>query len=161
MKKIILVLFLLVIIIGGLFLPIQSGFILEDMNGKTLRFFPTSEKALTIGWYHSVELTPWKEIYRVTDDHTLSLESTVYKAYGAGTPDTEGDVELLSDGFIRITGIDREIPYYSLLYTPESRYYIEFNHETHELKDYVSDYTNVNVVYQSLTLYEWLKQMIF
>src|SRR5699024_937840 len=76
------------------------------------------------GWRHSVELTPWKETYRITQDGDFSFESTTYQSYGAGTPDTDGNVEFLSDGFIRVTGIERTISHYSLFYVPISKYYV-------------------------------------
>ena len=46
-------------------------------------------------------------------------------SYGAGTPDTEGIVELLPNGFMRVTGIERIIPNYSLMYIPISHYYLK------------------------------------
>ena len=91
-------------------IPVQSGFLLEDGNGKTLRFYPNNTKEIIVGWRHSVELTPWEEAYRVIENEKLSLKSTTYKAYGAGTPDIEGKVELLENGSIHVTEIKRIMP---------------------------------------------------
>lgn len=156
MKKKIVLLSSLVIVVGGLLLPIQSGFFLEDLNEEFIYFFPTTEKKLTVGWYHSVELTPWEETFKVTKDGKLAFESTVYKTYGAGTPDVEGNVEILDDGFVRVTGISRIISFYALFYMPNSHYYLRINNDMYELKDYVSDYTNVHISYRKLPLYKWL-----
>src|SRR5699024_11151534 len=83
------------------------------------------------------------ETYYVDKRGNLSLQSTIYQAYGAGTPDVEGIVDVLYNGFVRVTGIERVIPYYSLYYVPHSHYYIELNNNTYSLSEYVSDDTTV------------------
>lgn len=156
MKKIIIYGLFLLIGSGMLFVPIQSGFYLTDREGQTLYFLPDQVKRITIGWRHSVELTPWEENYNVIAKNMLALESSVYKAYGAGTPDVEGEAEILSNGYIKVTGIERLISEYSLFYVPTSGYYLKHNKKTYELKGLVEDFTNVQINYGSLRIYQWL-----
>lgn len=123
-------------------------------EGETLRFIQSKDDCFIVGWRHSVEKTPWKETYRVRDGDVLELESTDYQSYGAGTPDAEGQVELLPDGYIRVTEIERTIPYYSLFYIPISRYYIKIDGKRYGLEEFVPAYEKVQIHYRSLRAYE-------
>ncbi|MGY0691957.1 DUF1850 domain-containing protein [Virgibacillus sp. FSP13] len=147
-----------VLIITGIWLiPVQSGFLLTNIEGAPLHFYPWGKTNVTIGWRHSVELTPWKETYAVTNSGELTFQSTTYKSYGAGTPDTSGKVEFLENGFVRVTGIKRTIPYYSLYYVPMSNYYLEHKDKRYPLSQVVPDYTKVQIHYETLSIYEWLR----
>lgn len=155
-KKVIVSCIFIVIVTGVLVIPVQSGFLVTNTEGEPFRFFPWDTDQLTIGWRHSVELTPWQETYRVLDNDELSFESSTYQSYGAGTPDTEGDVEFLSNGFIRVTGIERTMPYFSLYYVPISNYYLENDSEKYPMSEFVPDDTKVQIHYKKLLVYQWL-----
>lgn len=153
-KKIGIVL-LLLIGTGMLLIPVQSGFYLIDGDEK-LHFFPSKMKQIIIGWRHSVELTPWEETYNVLENGDLTLKSTKYKSYGAGTPDTEGVAKMLPDGYIHVTEVERTIPYYSLFYIPISNYYIKVSGQKHLLSNLVPDFRNIQIHYNTIRGYEWL-----
>ncbi|HEX6593788.1 MAG TPA: DUF1850 domain-containing protein [Bacillota bacterium] len=155
-RTIVPILCILATIIGGCMFPVQSGFMLTNVDGDMYYFFPDDSRKITIGWRHSVELTLWKETYHVLPNGDLSLQSTIYESYGAGTPDIEGTVEVVSDEVVRVTGIQRVMPSYSLYYVPNSHYYIELNRKTYALSDYVPAHTAVQIHYKSIVLYEWL-----
>lgn len=158
MQRRVIIIVILILIATGIFLiPVQSGIILTNLEGKPYHFFSWQGDTVTVGWRHSVELTPWKETYAILDNDTLTLESTMYKSYGAGTPDTDGKVDILQNGFIRVTGIKREIPYYSLYYVPISEYYIEDGTTKYPLKNYVPDYNHVQIKYETVSIFEWLQ----
>ena len=156
-KKIIIAAVLFLIATGIFLVPVQSGILLTNLEGKAYHFFDWKGNTVTVGWRHSVELTPWKETYEILENNTLTFESTTYQSYGAGTPDTDGKVEILEDGFIRVTGIIREIPFYSLYYVPISQYTLEDGTTKYPLKNYVPDYSHVQIHYMDLTIFEWLK----
>lgn len=156
LKKIILISVLLLLGAGIFVIPVQSGILLTNEKKDHIHFIPFDGNTLSIGWTHSVELTPWKETYDIHPDGSLSFSSTLYQSYGAGTPDTDGTVELLADGFIQVTGIERTIPYYSLYYIPISEYYLELDSKKYELSRLVPDYTNVQIHDKTFKLYEWL-----
>ncbi|UJL45551.1 DUF1850 domain-containing protein [Virgibacillus sp. NKC19-16] len=156
LKKAILIFTILLIGIGVMVMPIQSGILLTDREGEPFYFLPWDSDEITIGWRHSVELTPWKETYRITDEGSLSFKSTLYQSYGAGTPDVEGEVDFLENGFIQVTDIERKIAYYSLYYVSISQYYLEENEKKYPLSQYVPENTNVQIHYEQLQTYEWL-----
>lgn len=160
LRKVILFCTLLFLGTGIIMIPVQSGILLTNEKKDHVNFIPFDREVITIGWRHSVELTPWKETFEINSDGNFSFLSTIYQSYGAGTPDTEGTVELLSDGFIQITDIERTIPYYSLYYIPISEYYLEIDSKKYYLSQLVPDYTNVQIHYKKLKLYEWLWRSI-
>ncbi|WP_339227013.1 DUF1850 domain-containing protein [Oceanobacillus sp. FSL K6-2867] len=156
MKKISLILTILLVGVWIGMTPLQSGILLTDGEDNPLFFLPWDSEKVTIGWRHSVELTPWKETYRIADNGYLVFESTLYQSYGAGTPDTEGKVEFLPNGFIQVTEINRVIPYYSLFYVPISNYYLKDNEKRYSLSDFIPDDTNVQIHYEQIQVYKWL-----
>jgi hypothetical protein len=160
MKKITLIVLFLLVGTGIFFFPVQSGFLVTIGDRETVLYVSSTTKEVTVGWRHSVELTPWEETFRVEENGELSLESTTYMSYGAGTPDTEGIVELLPNGFMRVTGIERIIPRYSLMYIPISHYYVKINEEKYMLSDFVPAYENVEIHYKTLRLYDWIQLKI-
>lgn len=156
MKKMTLIFILLLIGTGIMMVPVQSGILLKNNEDNDLHFISWESDELTIGWRHSVELTPWEETYKINDDGTLSFLSTTYQSYGAGTPDTEGEVEFLPDGFIQITGIERTMPFYSLYYVPVSEYYLANESQKYPLSQLVPADTHVHIQYKRFNMYEWL-----
>ncbi|WP_164215842.1 DUF1850 domain-containing protein [Virgibacillus sp. YIM 98842] len=156
-KKAVLTFGLLLIGIGALLMPVQSGLLLTNEKGEPFYFLPWNSDTVTIGWRHSVELTPWEETYRITGEGELSFESTLFQSYGAGTPDVEGKVDFLEDGFIQVTQINRKIPYYSLYYVPVSQYYLEDHENKYRLANYIPDHSDVQIHYEQLQAYEWLR----
>lgn len=156
-KKLIYFIIILLIVTGIFLVPVQSGILLTNLEGKPYHFIPWEGRTLTIGWRHSVELTPWQETYTINDDHSLSLSETIYQSYGAGTPDTDGKVEFLADGYVRVTGIKREIPFYSLYYVPISYYSIADGTTSYPLKNFVPDYHHIQIHYESITLFDWIR----
>src|SRR5699024_11696647 len=102
--------------IGAYIVPVQSGFVLTDQVGKRDYFFPDDSRQITIGWRHSVEQTPWKETYYVDKRGNLSLQSTIYQAYGAGRPDVEGIVAVIYNGLERVKGCERDNTYSIIFY---------------------------------------------
>lgn len=62
-------------------------------------------------WIHSVELEPWEEIFIINDDYEIVLDSTRFKAFGAGVPDSAGKRVETKDGYIAFKEINKEMPY--------------------------------------------------
>lgn len=67
----------------------------------------------TVRWIHSVELTPWEELFQVTDGH-IYLEETRFQSFGAGVPDAIGTTSETAGGYVTYSGIHQEMP--SLVY---------------------------------------------
>lgn len=62
-----------------------------------------------VEWIHSVELTPWREKYRIDGFSGMELTETSFRSYGAGVPANfqEGQHVHLSvqDGWITLSGL--------------------------------------------------------
>lgn len=61
----------------------------------------------TIRWIHSVELTPWEEIFKIDKNYNLILDRTRFKQFGAGVPDQAGTKTEIIDGYIIFSGINQ------------------------------------------------------
>lgn len=156
-KKWMIPFFIIAIMLVALQLPITSGVLLTDDNDRPLQFIAWEGKNITLQWRHSVELTPWQETYHINENGSLSFQSTTYKSYGAGTPDTDGHVEFLNNGFVRVTGINRKMDYLSIFYVPISNYCLLDGSTKYPLIDFVPDDTKIRIYYKQLKLYQWLQ----
>lgn len=62
-----------------------------------------------IEWIHSVELTPWRETYKVAGFSGMELAATSFQSYGAGVPvhfqDQQGVQVKVQDGWITVIGL--------------------------------------------------------
>lgn len=60
-------------------------------------------------WVHSVELTPWRETYRVAGLSKMELAETSFRSFGAGVPanfqDQKGVRVAVQDGWITVSGL--------------------------------------------------------
>ena len=87
MKKV--PIFVIIIITLICFIPIQRLFLIENKSGKILKSFPIKNgEEFTVYFIHSVERTPWYEIYYVNNDNEIYLKETRFYSYGAGLPST-------------------------------------------------------------------------
>ncbi|MDF2683476.1 MAG: hypothetical protein K0R47_4666 [Brevibacillus sp.] len=63
-------------------------------------------------WIHSVELTPWRETYRVAGLSGMELAETSFRSFGAGVPanfQDQHDVHLtVHDGWITVSGLNEQ-----------------------------------------------------
>lgn len=91
---------------------VNTYIVLYDIRNQTpLMHIPIdSESSFRIRWIHSVELEPWEEIFRIDADQNIFLDSTRFKAFGAGVPDSAGKRVDTSDGYINFLEINRPMP---------------------------------------------------
>jgi len=78
------------------------------------RFLVKANDEFTMRWIHSVELTPWEETFKISDENEIILDRTRFKQFGAGVPDSAGNKTEIKDGYIVFSGINQvmdEIPY--------------------------------------------------
>ncbi len=80
----------------------------------------------TIRWMHSVEKEDWEEWFRVTDDDAIEITGTRFKTFGAGVPSDAGTETLLEDGWVVMTGIDREVDPLAVQAATEEHYRLIF-----------------------------------
>ncbi len=71
--------------------------------------FPvTDHSTFSLRWVHSVEQEEWEEFFRITD-HSIYVDSTRFKTFGAGVPNQAGKASYLKNGWLYMVGIDRKI----------------------------------------------------
>lgn len=88
MKKFFLFM-ILILILGVFFIPIHKLYLIEKDSGEILKSFSIKNgEEFTICFIHSVERTPWHEIYYIKNDNEIYLKETIFYSFGAGLPST-------------------------------------------------------------------------
>lgn len=109
MKKIYLFA-VLIIIIAIFFIPIHRLQLIEKDSGEILRSFPIKNgEEFTVFFIHSVEKSPWHEIYYVKNDNEIYLKETRFYSYGAGLPSTTNHDFSFDDGSMKITNYNTKM----------------------------------------------------
>jgi hypothetical protein len=105
---------------------------------------------------HSVEKTLVREYYTLTPEDTFLLTATDYVSYGAGLPFAASDGHYeLHDGFIRITAMNRPVPYIRLMYIAFIDYKLTCGGHVYPLADYIpADRALVAIKAQPLSLWQ-------
>lgn len=86
-------------------LPLTDEILIEKVILK--------DNTFTVRWIHSVELTPWEEIFKVSNGK-IYLEETRFQSFGAGVPDAIGKSTKTENGYVIFSEIHKEMP--SLIY---------------------------------------------
>ena len=60
---------------------------------------------LFFGWIHSLEKIPWNEYFHVDAGNNLILDAITFPAFGAGIPESKGQVCYVKDGIIHMEEI--------------------------------------------------------
>lgn len=62
-----------------------------------------------VEWIHSVELTPWRETYKVTGFSGMELAETSFRSFGAGVPaDFQGANVSVQEGWITVSDLHEQ-----------------------------------------------------
>lgn len=62
----------------------------------------------TVSWIHSVEHEQWQEQFVADPAGEIRIESTRFRTFGAGVPDTAPETHL-ADGWVIMSGFDRVV----------------------------------------------------
>jgi hypothetical protein len=101
---------LLIILLVIAFWPVNVLVLEHYQTGEILKVFIVSPgEEFTTRWIHSVELTPWEEVFVIGDNYQMILDRTRFKQFGAGVPDQAGTKTEIKDGYIIFSGINQEI----------------------------------------------------
>ncbi|WP_052144885.1 DUF1850 domain-containing protein [Halalkalibacter okhensis] len=88
----------------------------------------SAQDTFTIKWIHSVEKTPWRETYQLTDEGELLLIETAFQSFGAGVPHQKGTMTV-EDGEVIIRGIDERLPVFRWIHSQNVDFELEMNNE--------------------------------
>ncbi|MCT8139346.1 DUF1850 domain-containing protein [Anaerobacillus sp. CMMVII] len=103
--------------------------VIEEQRSDTVygRFSINIHDQIEVHWIHSVELTPWIEVYQVLDDFGLQLIETRFKSYGAGVPhQLEGTVSN-QDGYTVITDLSQKISQFRWIHSHNAEFTLFIN----------------------------------
>lgn len=82
---------------------------------------------IEVHWVHSVELTPWIEVYEVTGEMELKLKETRFQSFGAGVPDHDKGTVSIKNGFVVIKDIDEVIDSFKWIHSHEVNFELWIN----------------------------------
>ncbi|GEC91824.1 DUF1850 domain-containing protein [Brevibacillus brevis] len=105
---------LLVLTMGLMIIGPQPYLELRDFHRQErIGVVPVSlQDRFQIEWIHSVELTPWRETYRVVGFSGMELAETSFRSFGAGVPANFSDrpnVHVSIDGgWITVSGLQEQ-----------------------------------------------------
>lgn len=109
-----------------------------------------------LSWVHSIEHTPWVEMYRVSDGK-LALEETRIKSFGAGVDQIAPEVAT-EDGWVILRGTGRVFPALHLIYSREVDYDMRIGGRKLALEERVPHHAAIRVeVKRSPRILWWAK----
>ncbi len=126
-----------IIIVATLFitLSLQGGtsyqFIIKEQR-NTVEY--TNAKVvpgdkIEVNWIHSVELTPWSELYEVSDQKQLTLIETRFQSFGAGVPYEHQGTVTMEDGYIVIKNLNQSMDHFKWIHSHHVNFEITLNGE--------------------------------
>lgn len=90
----------------------------EQKTGQVLYEHPVKEnERIEFHWLHSVENSPWQEIFKVENDGKLKLKEVRFRTFGAGMPYFEEGEQKTENGFMIMTGMDKTIDSYDWIHS--------------------------------------------
>lgn len=82
---------------------------------------------IEVHWIHSVELTPWIEVYEVSEQMELILIQTRFQSFGAGTPDSQKGTVTIEDGYVIINDLKEHIERFRWIHSHNANYELTLN----------------------------------
>jgi len=156
MKKIIAIIILTLLLLTSFY----------NINVLTFEHFQEEEILLTfkveegdefiVKWIHSVELTPWEEIFRVDSSNNIILDRTRFQQFGAGVPDFAGKTVEIKDGYITYGEINQKIPLLPYGISNFAKHTLVFNDVEYPLYELVPDGDRINIYTENISLLKYL-----
>jgi hypothetical protein len=137
-----------------------------SINVLTFEHFQEEEILLTfkveegdefiVKWIHSVELTPWEEIFRIDSNNNIILDRTRFQQFGAGVPDFAGKTVEIKDGYITYGEINQKIPLLPYGISNFAKHTLVFNDVEYPLYELVPDGDRINIYTEKISLLKYL-----
>ena len=133
-----IVIFLIAIIILSTQISNVKAVVVEDLDSYKKTEFILPDRKFSIGYIHSVELTPAEEFLEIQDNNNILLYKTIYQDFGVGLPfsQKENVFDITKGEFILER--DREMPSIKMRISPIPKHWITVNGEKHQLIDLIS-----------------------
>ncbi|MEA3424091.1 MAG: DUF1850 domain-containing protein [Bacillota bacterium] len=114
------------------------------------------EDEFIVKWIHSVELTPWEEIFRINDSYEIVLDRTRFKQFGAGVPDQAGNKTEIKDGYVIFSGINQKIDMIPYGISSFAEHVFVFEDTEYKLYEIVDDGDRINFYTDKYSLLKYL-----
>lgn len=99
----------------------------QRTNLEYLNVDVESGDKIEVHWIHSVELTPWVEVYEISDQMELKLIQTRFQSFGAGVPDSQIGTVTIVDGYIVINDLEVYIERFKWIHSHNANYELKLN----------------------------------
>lgn len=157
MKKYIFIIATL-LIVALFFIPVNCLVLEHYQTGEILLLFNVqADDEFTVKWIHSVELTPWEEIFRIDDNNKIVLDRTRFQQFGAGVPDSAGTKTEYKDGYIIFSGINQKMDLLPYGISSFAKHSFIFKNREYELYKLVKDGDRINFYTAKISLIKYLK----
>lgn len=124
---------------------------------ETLFIFKVEEgDEFIVKWIHSVELTPWEEIFRIDNENNIILDRTRFQQFGAGVPDFAGKTVEIKDGYITYGEINQKIPLLPYGISNFAKHTLVFKNIEYPLYKLVPDGDRINIYTKKISLLKYL-----
>ncbi len=159
MKKIIFIGLILILLFVFINVPVLT---LEHFQNESIvmTFKVAEEDEFVVKWIHSVELTPWEEIFRIDSENNIILDRTRFQQFGAGVPDFAGKTVEIKDGYITYGEINQEIPLLPYGISSFAEHTFVFKDSEYKLYKLVPDGDRINIYTEKISLIEYLYRKI-
>jgi|SRR6056297_324433 len=159
MKKYIFIVLILVFLSFVTSIPVLT---LEHFQKDSviMTFKVDEDDEFIVKWIHSVELTPWEEIFRIDSENKIILDRTRFQQFGAGVPDFAGKTVEIKDGYITYGEINQEIPLLPYGISDFAKHTFVFKNKEYELYKLVPDGDRINIYTERLNLIEYIYRKI-
>jgi len=159
MKKIIFIGLILVLV--SFFISVSVLTLEHFQNDSIVMTFKVDEKdEFIVKWIHSVELTPWEEIFRIDSENNIVLDRTRFQQFGAGVPDFAGKTVEIKDGYITYGEIDQKIPLLPYGISDFAEHTFVFKDKEYKLYKMVPDGDRINIYTEKISFIEYLYRKI-
>src|SRR6056297_624706 len=159
MKKIIFIGLILVLV--SFFISVSVLTLEHFQNDSIVMTFKVDEKdEFIVKWIHSVELTPWEEIFRIDSENNIVLDRTRFQQFGAGVPDFAGKTVEVKDGYITYGEINQKIPLLPYGISDFAKHTFVFKSIEYELYKLVPDGDRINIYTEKISLVKYFYRKI-
>ena len=107
---------------------LRSGLVCADQRtGEILgRWDGGPGTEVSLRWLHSIELTPWTDVFTV-EDSGFRLVRTEFSALGAGTPEGRPATTTTNDGLVVMDDLDQHLDTINWIHSHTQRFTLTIN----------------------------------
>ncbi|TCO70175.1 DUF1850 domain-containing protein [Marinisporobacter balticus] len=137
----------LIVLCSKSFLKEEKVLIVEDLDKKMKTEYVLPDKTFTLGYIHSVLLTPAEEYFKVEDDNNLMLYKTIYESFGVGLPFSQEKWEFDIKNGKFILNIKRSCDLIHLRVSPIPKHWLSIGEDRYELINLVKEPEDLVKIY--------------